>query len=179
MTRALITALLVLGACAARGSAKTSVGTSTETAATPERNAEPRDPDLDSALTGLPVPEGSAPVGDPAAGDNLGRDPYSGVINRAGLVNIVEQGLGRFLSRLRLAPVVAQGKFVGFGVTGIDPTWGDVGLRPGDVILRVNGQPIERPEQALSVFEALRVASEIAVDLTRDGVPATLRFRVD
>jgi type II secretory pathway component PulC len=118
-------------------------------------------------------------VVEPQAGDNLGRDPYAGTVNRAGLVTIVDQGLGRFLGRLRLSPVVEQGRFVGFGVTGIDPSWGDVGLRPGDVIMRVNGQPIERPEQALAVFEGLRLASEIAVDLTRDGVPATLRFRVD
>ena len=178
MTRLAPVFTLVLLGCAGHASTQQAASTQAKAAATAQAANEP-DPNLDTALTGLPVPEGSAPVSEPPAGDILGRDPYSGTINRAGLITIIDQGLGRFLGRLKLAPVVQSGHFVGFGVTGIDPTWGDVGLRPGDVILRVNGQPIERPEQALSVFETLRVASEIAVELTRDGVPATLRFRVD
>jgi hypothetical protein len=178
MTRSTLALWLVLAGCAAHASTQQGVATPAKAPADPPAPTEP-DPNLSTALTGLPEPEGSAPVSEPPAGDNLGRDPYSGTINRAGLVTIVDQGLGRFLGRLKLAPVVQKGQFVGFGVTGIDPTWGDVGLRPGDVILRVNGQPIERPEQAMSVFETLRVVSEIAVELTRDGVPATLRFRVD
>ena len=172
----LLATCVVLGACAAQASSKPSAGVSSKPAEPAPEQAS--GPNLDHALTGLPTPE-SSPVVAPEAGDNLGRDPYAGVVNRAGLVTIVDQGLGRFLGRLRLSPVVTQGRFVGFGVTGIDPAWGDVGLRPGDVILRVNGQPIERPEQAMAVFEGLKTASEIAVDLTREGVPATLRFRVD
>jgi hypothetical protein len=166
--------LALLAACAARGSAKV------ETAPPPEpAEGGEKQPDLDRSLSALPTPENEPTVVAPPADDNLGANPYSGSIDRAGLIAIVDQGLGRFFGHLRLAPVMDGKRFVGFAVAGIDPAWGDIGLRPGDIIQRVNGQVIERPEQAMAAFESLRVASEVMVEITRAGVPATLRFRIE
>jgi hypothetical protein len=108
-----------------------------------------------------------------------GDEAYLGTIEREGLVAIVDQGLGRFLQHVRLEPALANGKFGGFRVAGLDPAWRGAGLESGDVITRLNGQPIERPEQALVAFESLRTASEVKVDFLRAGVPSNVRYRVE
>jgi hypothetical protein len=104
---------------------------------------------------------------------------YLGTLSREGLVAIVDRGLGRFLARMRIEPSLTAGKFAGFRVASLDPSWQDIGLRSGDVITRLNGYPIERPEQALTAFESLRTASELKVEFVRAGVPSNLRFRIE
>lgn len=106
-------------------------------------------------------------------------DGYLGVIEREGLVAIVDQGLGRFLQHVQLEPALANGKFGGFRVAALDPAWKGSGIESGDVITRLNGQPIERPEQAMAAFESLRTASEVKVEFMRQGTPANLRFRIE
>jgi hypothetical protein len=104
---------------------------------------------------------------------------YLGTLTREGLVAILDQGLGRFLQHVKLEPSMETGKFRGFRVAAIDPAWQGVGIQSGDVITRVNGHPIERPEQALTAFESLRTASEVKVDLTRAGVAESVRYRIE
>jgi S1-C subfamily serine protease len=105
--------------------------------------------------------------------------PYIGVIDREGLHVIVEQGLGRVLARLKVSPVLQQGRFQGFRVTALDPAWNGAGILLDDIITRLNGQPIERPEEAQAAFESLRVASEISLELLREGKPKKLRYRIE
>jgi len=106
-------------------------------------------------------------------------DGTLGVIERQGLVALVDQGLGRFLQHVRLEPAMRDGKFGGFRVASLDPAWQGAGIESGDVITRLNGQPIERPEQAVAAFESLRTASELKVEFTRGGAPANLRLRIE
>ena len=51
-------------------------------------------------------------------------------------------------------------------------------LRPGDGVTRVNGFPIERPEQAQTAFESLDVASELRVAYDREGEPREIVYRI-
>jgi hypothetical protein len=108
-----------------------------------------------------------------------GDEAYLGTINREGLVAIVDQGLGRFLQRVKLEPALLSGKFQGFRVAGLDPAWQGVGVESGDVIMRLNGLAIERPEQALTAFESLRTASEVKVEFTRAGVLSHVSYRIE
>ena len=105
--------------------------------------------------------------------------PYVGVIDREGLQTIVELGLGRFFARVKVSPVLQRGQFQGFRVTGLDPAWNGGGVLLDDIVVRLNELPIERPEQAQAAFESLHDASEISVDLMRDGKPKKLRYRVE
>jgi hypothetical protein len=108
-----------------------------------------------------------------------GEEAYLGVIERQGLVAILDQGLGRFLQHVRLEPALTGGKFDGFRLAALDPAWQGAGLESGDLITRLNGQPIERPEQAMAAFESLRTASEVRVDFTRAGKPSSVRYRIE
>jgi type II secretion system protein C len=102
-------------------------------------------------------------------------------IARSIVRDVVAQGLGTFLRHVEVAdqPVMAGGKFHGFRIAALrDSFWQGVDLKPGDVIVRVNGFPIERPEQAQTAFESLDVSSELRVDYERDGQPRELVYAI-
>ncbi len=115
----------------------------------------------------------SAPVRPVAAAPAPAPIARAGSITRAELDAIVDGGLGRFLQAVEFEPMVDDGHFVGHRVIEVrDPRLAGVDLRTGDTIVRVNGQPIERPEQALRVFEGLRVASELVIEYLRPAEQA-------
>jgi type II secretory pathway component PulC len=104
-----------------------------------------------------------------------------GTIARADLDAVLAGGLGRFLQGVETEPFREGGRFVGFRVLSFypdDPALSSVDLSSGDVVVRVNGQSIERPEHAIRVWDSLRVASELVVDVLRDGEPRELRFAI-
>lgn len=103
-----------------------------------------------------------------------------GVIRRAELDVVIDQGLGAFLSRVGTEPDVRGGSFVGFRVTELRDAalFDGVDLAPGDTLVAVNGRPIERPEQALEAFGSLRVASELALEVLRGDERRELRFSI-
>jgi type II secretion system protein C len=96
--------------------------------------------------------------------------------------DVVSQGLGSFLQHVDVAdqPVLAGGKFHGFRIAALrdSPFWQGVDLKPGDVIVTVNGFPIEHPEQAQTAFESLDVSSELRVSYERDGQPRELVYAI-
>lgn len=103
-------------------------------------------------------------------------------LHRAEVHRIVASGLGAFLSRVSLDDHPAKtpdGKFIGFRIAALQGnSWKGVDLKPGDIVTKVNGFPIEHPEQALEVFQSLDVASELRVGVERDGVPRELRYAI-
>lgn len=104
------------------------------------------------------------------------------VLTRALVRQTVQLGIGTFLAGVELSPVLRGGRFVGFRIDrarGL-ARWNASGLavRRGDVVTRVNGSPIERPEQAQAVFTRLVDADAIVLDVIRDGGAVTLRIPV-
>jgi type II secretion system protein C len=99
-------------------------------------------------------------------------------LTRAAVHGAVSQGLGAFLQHVAFdeQPVFAGGKFHGFRIAALhDPAfWRGVDLKPGDVVTRLNGMPIERPEQAQAAFQSLEQASELRVSYERDGAQREL-----
>jgi type II secretory pathway component PulC len=51
-----------------------------------------------------------------------------------------------------------------------------IGLRANDVVLRVDGRPINGIEDASAAYAWLRVTNRFNVELVRDGRPVTLRY---
>jgi hypothetical protein len=158
-----------------------STACSTQATHVPPASAPPNAPPEAGAPAESPTPGPGLPVADAGAAvlRSDGEGEYLGVIDRAGLTAIVEQGLGRLLGRLQLSPELEGKRFRGFRVAALDPQWSGSGVLTGDIITRLNGQPIERPEQAMVAFDSLRVASEVAVEIVRDGKPLRLRYRVE
>lgn len=104
-------------------------------------------------------------------------------LTRAVLDEAVRAGLGAFLSAVSVTPSFARGRFAGWRVDDARhlARWNAAGmsLRRGDVVTAVNGASLERPDDALTLFNALRGAGELRVDVLRAGAPITLRVAVE
>ncbi len=128
-----------------------------------------------------PVAQAPAPPSSQAASASP-QPSDAHTLSRSAVRQAVAQGLGAFLQHIELddQPVKAGGRFRGFRVALLrgDRFWNGVDLKPGDVITAVNGFPIERPEQALTAFESLDVASELRVTYDRDGQPRELAYSI-
>jgi type II secretory pathway component PulC len=119
------------------------------------------------------VPEATAPM------EETTSPLPPGAILRADLQAVLAAGPAALLQQVVTEPVRENGKFVGFRIAKFArsaPTVID--LRPGDVILTVNGRKIERPENYFQVFEELQVASELRFKLLRDNEITTLRYPI-
>lgn len=104
-----------------------------------------------------------------------------GVLRREPLARAVQGGLGRWLQGVDVEPARKAGKFHGWRIQRLhpaDPCYRDVDLRPGDVVVRVNGHAIERPEQANAVFLDLAARPTLRVDYFRGEQPLSITFVV-
>jgi len=125
-------------------------------------------------------PTSSAPAAPPA--DHASER----AVARAAVHAVVSDGLGAFLERVDIddQPVFLGGKFHGFRIAALRDGaswtgfWSGVDLKPGDVVISVNGFPIEHPEQAQTAFESLEVASELRVAYERAGEKRELVYAI-
>jgi hypothetical protein len=106
--------------------------------------------------------------------------PPPGALFRQDVDDAVEEGLGYFLQRVTVDPDLAGGKFQGFRIVELRPVeyWQGVDLKPGDVVTKVNGLPIERDIDAYQVFQGLRAAPELRVTFTRGGAQRELVYAI-
>jgi type II secretory pathway component PulC len=108
--------------------------------------------------------------------------PSDHTLRRSVVRSVVKGGLGLFLQHVVLddKPILKDGRFHGFRIAAFpDPGfWKGVDLQPGDVIVRVNGMPVEHPEEALEAFHSLEVASELRVAYERQGEGRELSYRI-
>ena len=105
----------------------------------------------------------------------------TGAIARDELLPVLDGGLGRFLQNVETEPAFHKGGFVGFRIVSLfpgEPAFASLDLRAGDTVTRINGKPIERPEQAAAVWDEIRTASTLVVDYRRGGEKHALRFAI-
>jgi hypothetical protein len=123
-------------------------------------------------------PPAPAPKVD-AAGRALVPAP-PGTLWRHDVNDAIDRGLGYFLQRVEVEPEFADDKFVGFRITQLHPLawWQGVDIQPGDVVLSLNGMPIERATEAHTAFESLRTAKELRVAYLRNGQKRQLVYTI-
>ncbi|MGE0324297.1 MAG: PDZ domain-containing protein [Polyangiaceae bacterium] len=136
---------------------------------------------LSAAACGGNEPAADYPKATAQAAPAKEAKPPKGALWRESVDEAVDQGLGYFLQRVDLAPSFdASGRFQGFRIVELygDGFWDDVDLRAGDVVLRVNGKPIERENQAFEVFQGLKQAETLEVEYLRRGERRNLTYRI-
>jgi len=132
---------------------------------------------------GSAAPEAEEPraEAEPAVAEEAPTGPprSEGTIARAELDEVLAGGFGRFLQRVATEPHLDAGRFVGFRLRELrTEIFSGVDLQPGDTLISVNGLPIERPEEALQIWNGLRVTSELTVEYLRAGERRQLRFAI-
>ncbi len=81
---------------------------------------------------------------------------------------------------LRPEPVFAGGRLRGYRVyPGSDPrAFRELGLLPGDLVMAINGTPLNDPAQDQQVFDTLGSSSEATVTVLRNGVQRVLTLNL-
>ena len=97
------------------------------------------------------------------------------VIARAALSALTSKGPQRFIATLRVRPSFVGKRFRGWRVLRYR---GPGRLELGDIVVRVNNQPVERPEQFMAVWAGLPQASELKIELLRQGQPHVFRWPI-
>jgi general secretion pathway protein C len=88
--------------------------------------------------------------------------------------------LSQILTQIRAIPNIQNGKTNGFALSEIEPgsVFDEMGLEEGDVLRSVNGQPMTDPAMAMQMMSQLRNASQISIQVLRDGQPTTLTYQI-
>jgi general secretion pathway protein C len=95
-------------------------------------------------------------------------------------LNAALDNIGQTMTDARLLPSQKEGKVEGFRVSEVRPggVFAMVGVRNGDMLVRVNDFPVDSPEKAIQSFASLRGQNRIKLDLIRDGQPATFSYDI-
>jgi type II secretory pathway component PulC len=105
-----------------------------------------------------------------------------GSIPRAVLQAELAKGIGRFFQQVRPEPVISRGRFVGWRIATLFANRTDVkvsALQTGDIVLRVNGESVERPEDFKAVWDSLANAKQLVIDIERGGETTSVRYTID
>ncbi len=121
--------------------------------------------------------------------------PVSSPANQAGIKQVgknkwvipmavaerVRGNFSKILTQIRMEPHIVANKTAGFVVRMIrsNSLPAQIGLRLGDVVTGVNNVQLDSPEKALQIFQQLREARHIQINLLRKGQPLTLEFETN
>jgi hypothetical protein len=135
-----------------------------------------RTPEADEPLLDLDQEAAAAPretAAEPAPERPRQR---KGTIARADLDAVLAAGPGRFLASIEVKASVAKGRFKGWEV--VRNPYPEVDLVAGDVILAVNGRSLEHPLELKLLWDDLRAANAILVEVDRRGEKFTVGYEV-
>jgi general secretion pathway protein C len=123
------------------------------------------------AAASSPAPAANVAVASTGAG--------SFVIDQRAL-NAVLDNPAQAMTDARLLPSQKDGKVEGFRATEVKPNglFGMIGIKNGDVLLRLNDFPMDSPDKALQSFIALKGQNRLKLDLVRDGKPETYTYDI-
>lgn len=94
-------------------------------------------------------------------------------------VVLTEKGPQWVFQRVVPEEVFVEGKFVGWRIVSMPKEWESLDIEPGDVVTRVNGLEIERPEDMWRVWTSVYVASELKIAYQREGKARELVLAID
>jgi general secretion pathway protein C len=133
--------------------------------------------------TGVDSPAGVAPPPSPSTGIAGGLAAVQGagsyVIDKR-VLNAALDNIGQAMTDARLLPSQREGRVEGLRASEVKPQgiFGAVGIKNGDLLLRINDFPIDSPEKAIQAFVTLKGQNRIKLDLVRDGQPTTFTYDI-
>lgn len=97
--------------------------------------------------------------------------------------NMIKRALDnpkQLMTEARLLPRYNKGVQEGFFMKNIKSggIYEQLGLKDGDILLKINSYDLTDPEKALQAFSALRGASKIELNVIRSGEPVTLDYEI-
>ena len=134
-------------------------------------------------------------IDDSAAAPNLGVTPMPMAAGGEGVKQIDDNhysikkaeidkaltNLSELATQARIVPSFKNGVANGFKLFSIvpDSLYSKIGIQNGDVIRRINGYDMNSPDKALEVYQKLRDASRIEVELERRGDTVKKQYSIE
>jgi general secretion pathway protein C len=97
--------------------------------------------------------------------------------------NMVEESfndMNRLMTEIAISPNMEDGQANGLSLNRISPNsiFRRMGLRNGDVLMGVNGEPIQSPEDAMRMYNSIKSSSEVQVQVKRRGQERTIIYNL-
>ena len=108
-------------------------------------------------------------------------DAPQGQLSRATLSQVLKAGPQRFIASLRVNAHLKERRFIGFQLIEFLPNSSLINngaVRPGDVIISVNKERLERPDQFMRIWEKLEKAQQLEVLLLRGAQRYRYRWTI-
>ena len=99
-------------------------------------------------------------------------------VNRKDIQNSLKD-INKLMSEVRIRPHFKDGQSDGLSVSRIKggSIFSKLGLRNGDIVQKINGEPINSPDEVLALYEKLKSGSRVSLEVTRKGEPKTMNYR--
>lgn len=133
-------------------------------------------------------PSGSGASASPEAQKGLSLPVQNAVTQRSGNEWVIDQralqgvlgNMGKVLTDARLLPYSDNGKVAGFKLSEVKPAgvFGVMGLKNGDILLKVNDFNIDSPEKGVQLLNGLRGETSVSLDIIRGGAPQKLNYQI-
>lgn len=90
------------------------------------------------------------------------------------------QNLNQLFTQIRAVPHFQEGKANGFRLFAIrrNSIFEKIGLKNGDIVSSINGNPLTDPARAMQLFQELKDESRVQVEVTRNRQPTTLSYEI-
>lgn len=108
----------------------------------------------------------------PASAAEAPVSTVEGQLARGEVSQVLEKGPQRFIASIRVAPHLVKGRFAGFRLVQVlpdSPLATSTSVLPGDVVVSVNEQSLERPEQFMRAWDVVKGADRLSVVVLREG----------
>ncbi len=123
-------------------------------------------------------PRPAAPAEPPPAAEPEEAPVPAGSLSRSRVDAVLKEGPPWLLSRVQVEEVLRKGAFIGWRVVSLPVSWEGSGVRTGDVVTKVNGLALEKPDDFFAVWTAVAQAKELRIALERDGKPEELAMPI-
>jgi general secretion pathway protein C len=86
----------------------------------------------------------------------------------------------QILTHARLLPHIKDGHQEGFTISEVVPggIYQSLGLRNGDILLKINGLEISNPEVAIQAMSALKGMNNVDLDIIRNGKNISMNYKI-
>ncbi|MDY0189491.1 MAG: type II secretion system protein GspC [Desulfuromonas sp.] len=108
---------------------------------------------------------------------NLGNNRWAITTSEA---EKIRSNIGTIIQQVRIEPNLVNGKTDGFTIKRIqrNSLLNQMGLMRGDILHAVNGTTLDSPEKGLQIFQQLREAKTLNLDLNRAGQSMKFQYEI-
>ncbi len=119
------------------------------------------------------------------ASPELSSQPGSSSANRIAVkrtqIDEAIQNINTLMKQVRIIPNFTDGKPDGLALSGVmtGSFFSSLGLQSGDILLGVDGKPIQSADDALKIYTGLKTANRLQLNIRRNGREEAIEYTIE